>query len=104
MLVDATGLNPASVSGKEASDRIINAAIIADLVFSTHNGIGILTLLADKIAGIEKDAYYSKSSVEECENSINGIVGYVASATIANVLKCDVQKDPVFVKLLGVGL
>lgn len=98
IVLDITQTNRWSYRGDEAADKIIDAAIVADLVASGGR-FGILALIADRIAQIEEEKYYTKESVDACVNSINGIVGYVAGSLIANVLECDVRVDPLFVNI-----
>lgn len=101
LLVDEIGLNPSAIKGTDAANRIVHAAVIADLPWG---GVSILALVADVIAGVESDAYYTRSSVEDCEKSIKGITGFILGPTIANVLKCKLVKDPTIIKIGPIGL
>lgn len=100
LVLDGFGANPNAIKGDKARLRIIDAAIFADLVnVSGLGGIGILTVLSDKIAGIDPEKYYSKSDVEACETELNGITGIILDSLLTIVLLCDIQPDPLFIRV-----
>lgn len=73
ILLNALGASD-SISGTETADRITNAAITADLLWSFGGGVSLLSLLAGDIAGIDTGSYYKEEDVEKCEDAINGIL------------------------------
>lgn len=100
LLLDPIGLTyPNRIKGSQASDKIINAAIIADIVNANINSVAgnglILSILADRIAGINSSGYYVESEVEDCVDTINGVMGYVIGSTFTILLqsKCNLTED-----------
>lgn len=100
LVMDGFGANPNAIKGDKARLRIIDAAIFADLVSVSGNGvIGVLTILSDRIAGIDPEKYYSKSDVEKCEAELNGITGIVLDSLLTIVIFCDIKADPTFIRV-----
>ena len=100
MLLDPIGLTyPGRIKGSKAANKIIDAALLADVVnwnisSAFSNGI-ILTILADRIAGINSSGYYVESEVNDCVDIIKGVTGFIIGSTLTILLrsKCDLQED-----------
>lgn len=103
IILNPIGLNSGREKGSEAADRIVNAAILTDLinstVFTRRANVSILSLIADDIANIDPDKYYIKSTVDECVSEISGSSGFLIGSFLTNIFYCnDLKTDGV---LLG---
>jgi len=103
IILNPIGLNSGREKGSEAADRIVNAAILTDLinstVFTRRANVSILSLIADDIANIDPDKYYIKSTVDECVSEISGASGFLIGSFLTNIFYCnDLKTDGV---LLG---
>lgn len=86
LLLNPLGLNVGREKGSEVADRMVTAAITADLIssviFSAAYRVNIVyvsvgSLIADDIAGIEEDKYYIKSDVDKCVKDIEDLGRFV---------------------------
>lgn len=71
IVLDTLNLSvPESVSGKEAKDTIVTAAITGAAISSAIDGRvtmdSLLSFVSDKLAGVKENAYYDKYDVDEC--------------------------------------
>lgn len=61
---------PESVTGKEAKNIIVTAALTGAVISNAIDGRvspdSLLSFMADKLAGIKENAYYDKIDVEQC--------------------------------------
>ncbi|MCG9875092.1 MAG: TIGR04452 family lipoprotein [Leptospiraceae bacterium] len=93
IILNPIGLNSGREKGSEAADRIVNAAILTDLINSTlftrRTSFSILSLIADDVANIESDKYYIKSTVDECVDEITGFTGFLFGSFLANIISCN---------------
>jgi small lipoprotein (TIGR04452 family) len=92
IILNPIGLNSGREKGSEAADRIVNAAILSDLINSSllvgRAQISILSLIADDVASVDPSKYYIKSTVDECVDEITGFRGFLFGSFIANILSC----------------
>lgn len=102
VVFNETDNNADRILGTLVASKITNAAILADLVnTSLANGqasISILTLLADRIAGINRSAYYYEPEVDACTDKIRSLTGFVLGSTLSVLLlsECDLEPDRYF--------
>ena len=96
ILLNTINLNPGHEKGNLARDRIIDAAIAADLLSYTlltrSPGLSVFSLIADDLAGIEPSAYYKSSDVDDCIAQIYGLPGIAICGGFAALI-CDLKKD-----------
>ncbi|MCE9501494.1 MAG: TIGR04452 family lipoprotein [Leptospira sp.] len=102
LILDKAGLTiPDRITGSEAKNKIITAAVITDLVNSSilsggrGTYVSILSLLTDKVAGINTSGYYVTSEVDACVKNIRGATGFILGSflTVALVNKCHLKED-----------
>jgi small lipoprotein (TIGR04452 family) len=86
--------------GSDVADRIVNAAVISDLLCfalltrGQLTGVSLLSLIADDLAGIEADKYYIKSDIDKCvENMENYFLWFVASPLVPIISCQNLKKD-----------
>jgi small lipoprotein (TIGR04452 family) len=71
ILLDNLNLSvPESVTGKEAKDIIVTAAITGAYISTAIEGRvpidALLSFVSDKLAGVKENAYYDKFEVDQC--------------------------------------
>lgn len=96
LVANQTGLHYNREKGSTASGRIIEAAIVADLVHGAAGlgyGVSIVSLVADRVAKIKADEWYVSSEVDDCVESIDGLPGYALGSLLSNFLLCDLESD-----------
>ena len=99
VVINETDNNADRILGTLVASEITNAAILADLVnTSLANGqasISVLTLLADRIAGINRGAYYYEPEVDACTDKIRSLTGFVLGSTLSVLLlsECNLEPD-----------
>lgn len=101
IVVNETGLGKSlgHVKGTQAASEIQNAAILADLSRLTAlNGgrptVSVVSLVADKVAGIKPNAYYKERDVKACTKEINNIWHWLFFTGGGSVLFfCDLKPD-----------
>lgn len=98
-ILNPIGLTSGRISGSEAADKIINAAILQDLINSSaiygRVYISIFSLIADSLAGINPTGYYLESEVDDCVSEINGATGFLFGSTLTILIqsKCSLEED-----------
>ena len=99
ILLNVLHLNPGHEKGDVAGDRIIDAAIVTDLVNSMivlrTPMISIFSFIADDLAGIDPGKYYRTSEVDACVDAIGGMQGDILGSLLTNLLVCDIKADNV---------
>lgn len=99
MLLNTVGLNIDRIKGKEAAAEIKNAAIQQDILISAALAgrpyVSLLSLVTDKLAGINEGATYYKPDVDKCVSSIKGLTGFIIGGVLTVVLdsSCDLKPD-----------
>ncbi|MDH5654668.1 MAG: TIGR04452 family lipoprotein [Spirochaetia bacterium] len=104
ILFNVLGLNPGHEKGSVAASRIQSEAILIDIIrvsaISTVIGVPfssplVLSLLADKLANIDPDAYYKTREIDECINAMWTIVGLTfGTAYVIKVNEaCEIDAD-----------
>ena len=101
IVMNETGLSKSlgHVKGSEAASDIQNAAILADLTsLTTRLGgvptVSLLSIVADKVAGIDRSAYYKERDVKACTNEINDVFHRLFFTGGGSVLFfCDLKPD-----------
>lgn len=71
IVLDTLNLSvPESVSGREAKDIIITAAVTGASISTAIDGKvtvdALLSFVSNKLAGVKENAYYDKYDVDEC--------------------------------------
>ena len=96
LVLNELGLNPGHESGAEASNRITNAAVLADIInFTAVSGsarISILSLISGELAGIKSSSFYKSSEVDDCIGKIRGLQGFFLGSGLT-AITCGLKED-----------
>lgn len=89
LLFNKLGVNPDSIKGTEASDRVFTAALIGGLVA----GDRVSAFFTDALAGIEPDEYYKTKDVETCESNLLFISPFISFGRLIFLSTCKLEPD-----------
>ncbi|MCB1158055.1 MAG: TIGR04452 family lipoprotein [Leptospiraceae bacterium] len=93
-LFDTLGMSyPEAVKGSEAKDIILHKAIMGASMDADSRD-NVYSFIADKLAGIEIDAYYDKKAVDRCAEE--AMLINLLSLDIGG-LHCDLKKHKVLI-------